>query len=258
MMVLKMVPVKVKSVLPIRTPLPENAESDEEVRTRVCLNLQQPSRYSVFVASSGQLPTVAVGSSSTKARAYVPKTVNTFVHVSECEEQGDCIVRCKSDPGPFIADREQPCGRGTSAGSAPVPPTPSPILSRSTPTSSSSSDPTTISSVSSDINAAATVAISGEAPSARSDATARISSVIAVQDARIPSSGSAGHFVANGHCGNVCRFKNRHQHDPSVNTCGAGSLCVFCHEDHPKKNRKSANCIANKREARALARRSKS
>ena len=221
--------------------------------------------YSVFVASCGQLPTMAVGSSSAKAQSHVPEVFNTFVHVSECEQQEGCIVRCKSDPGPFIAGREQPSGQGAqgiSTGGVPVPPTPSTTLCRRATTSVSSpgvssSHSSTLSSVPSDANAAACVSISGEAPSVFSDATARISSVIAVQDACIPSSGSAGHFAGSGHCHNTCRFQNRHQHDRSKNRCGAGSLCVFCHDDHPKKNRKSSNCVA-KHDARALARRSKS
>jgi len=71
LMVLKMVPVKVRAVSAVKPN-----SFDEEPRTRVSLNLTQPDRHSLFVAAAGQVPTMAVGSCDAS-----PRTVKQKKHI---------------------------------------------------------------------------------------------------------------------------------------------------------------------------------
>jgi len=230
LMVLKMLPVPVKSVLPV-----QQQGDGASVHRRVALTLQQPERHEVFVAPCGGIPgqdmaTIAVGSADIAAPSRKCQAADkglgitvkrTFIDVEDGTSSGG---RCSSCP-PRMVSRSAPTRPGVtwapstkdgtnSSGHGPM--RLRRVGSESDVTSLSSRQSSTPTDV--DVLVAVTSGVGA----------ATVSEMLQVRRGGFPSRGSCGHEL--GTC-QVCLFENRHQHGEGP-PCFKGALCDRCHCPH--------------------------
>mmetsp|Transcript_68470 Transcript_68470/g.164419 ORF Transcript_68470/g.164419 Transcript_68470/m.164419 type:complete len:758 (-) Transcript_68470:153-2426(-) len=234
LMVLKMLPVKVRSVVPTR----------DTVKERVALTLKNPDRHEVFVAGAGggvpgqEMSTMAVGSANAAApaatdplgagmgkRAFGLTVKRTFIDLEEepqrsSQRSGSCPPRlCASDAAAkpkgvtFAKNTEVTSGNGPRLRRVA---SESDIASQSSRQSSAPTDVDVLVAVTSGVGAAT------------------VSEILEARKGGLPSRGSIGHD--HGNC-QVCFFQNRHQHGEGP-PCFKGALCDRCHCQHELVGRK--------------------
>jgi len=222
-LVMKLVPVDVQSV-----------ELDElealKEQARISIDIQQPTRHSVFVSRRGQQTpgsAVAVGASNLEvmAQEYVMRAHRTFLDIGAAEPK---LRRTNSSPGSL-----QSIGMASTAQSGSAS-----IKSTSTPTTLSSS----VTSVGTDnctirigakLRPVQYASGSGHAIDAMlvpdGESWLGLSDYLRLQRSGVPSIGSFKHCP--GICSNACWFENQRQHGRNKR-CSVGILCERCHFDH--------------------------
>mmetsp|Transcript_27026 Transcript_27026/g.62436 ORF Transcript_27026/g.62436 Transcript_27026/m.62436 type:complete len:777 (-) Transcript_27026:191-2521(-) len=230
LMVLKIQPVAVKSVLPV-----QHHTDGASVHRRVALTLQQPERHEVFVAPCGGVPgqdmaTIAVGSADIAApprkggaagdKALGITVKRTFIDVEDGSSSNG--GRCSSCP-PRLGVRSAPTRPGVTWAPSTKDGTAAHPLVRLRRVGSES-DVTSISSrqSSAPTDVDVLVAVTSGA------GAATVGEMLQVRRGGFPSRGSCGHEL--GTC-QVCLFENRHQHGDGP-PCFKGALCDHCHLPH--------------------------
>mmetsp|Transcript_33890 Transcript_33890/g.79248 ORF Transcript_33890/g.79248 Transcript_33890/m.79248 type:complete len:782 (+) Transcript_33890:101-2446(+) len=239
LMVLKMQPVEVESVIPTAG-----------CGKRVALSIHQPDRHEVFAAPPSSVPgqdvaTMAIGSADMAApapgsaaaagrgeRAFGLTVKRTFIDVDDdgdasslpMTRSSSCPARVRDPPAKSKAVTWAPSASKPHAVDSVHPPQPrlrrvgseSDVTSQSSRQSSTPTDIDVLVAVTSGVGAAT------------------VSEMLHVKKGGFPSKGSVGH-----ECGTCqpCFFENRHQHGDGP-PCFKGALCERCHCRHDLIGRK--------------------
>jgi len=228
-MLLKMVPVFVESVIPMA---PKEGSTPH---ARVTLSVQHEERHSIFVGAPGQNPCIAVGSAGVDAWSYRSSELdngstkvtvkNTFIHASQPRSEDVPALR-RSNSAPCLQrDGGEHNRADDTAGWQAFGDQGSIDYSHDISVSSSESSEGSVDIMIPEIDGN----------------PCGVSRALHVRKEGLSSFGGAMH--KQGEC-RACVFSSKNSKGiPGI--CAMGALCTFCHEEHAYKKKRGRGGVRN-------------